>query len=211
MPDDGRRYHQLVFIWVRDQAMFARYLRDLPPIVGRYGGAADLSLRPTAVRADRLALPDIVNLVHYTDKRAFERFGVDPEFREIEPLRAGSVDLMTFEGYLRPGDPSPAGPPGRVYNVELATYLDGTGEAYRAYEERGEAVMCRYGYRVEYILDAETGPAGRPRPDLIKISSFPDEAARAAFDADPAHAGAAQRLYPVAADHVVWLTGRAIN
>jgi uncharacterized protein (DUF1330 family) len=211
MPDDGRRYHQLVFIWVRDQAMFARYLRDLPPIVGRYGGAADLSLRPTAVRADRLALPDIVNLVHYTDKEAFGRFGADPEFRKIEPLRAGSVDLMTFEGYLRPGDPSPAGPPGRVYNVELATFRDGTGEAYRAYEERGEAVMRRYGYRVEYILDAQTAPAGWPRPDLIKISSFADEAASAAFDADPAHAEVEQRLYPVAADNVVWLTGQAIS
>lgn len=211
MTDDRRRYHQLVFIWVRDQATFAKYLRELPPIVGRYGGAADLSLRPTAVRADGLALPDIVNLVHYTDKQAFARFGADPEFREIEPLRAGSVDLMTFEGYMRPGDPSPTGQPGRVYNVELATYRDGTGEAYRAYEERGEAVMRRYGYRVEYILDAQTAPAGRPRPDLIKVSSFPDEAAKAAFEADPADAEVAQKLYPVATDHVLWLTGQAIN
>jgi uncharacterized protein (DUF1330 family) len=211
MTADTRRYHQLVFIWVRDPVKFADYLRELPPIVGRYGGAADLSLRPTALWADRLALPDIVNLVHYTDKQAFERFGADPEFRRIEPLRAGSVDLMTFEGYLRPGDPSPAGPPGRLYNVELATFRDGTGDAYRIYEERGEAVMRRYGYRVEYILDAEAAPTGRPRPDLIKISSFPDEAAKAAFDADPAHNEVEQKLYPVATDHVLWLTGQAIS
>lgn len=156
-------------------------------------------------------MPDIVNLVHYTDKQAFARFGADPEFRKIEPLRAGSVDLMTLEGYLRPGDPSPAGPPRRVYNVELATYRDGTGDAYRAYEERGEEVMRQYGYRVEYILDAETAPAGRLRPDLIKISSFPDEEAKAAFDADPAHAEVEQKLYPAATDHVVWLTGQAIS
>ena len=31
-----RRYHQLVFIWIRDPAMFAEYLRVLPPIVARY-------------------------------------------------------------------------------------------------------------------------------------------------------------------------------
>ena len=84
-------------------------------------------------------------------------------------------------------DPSPAGSPDRLYNVELATYRDGTGEAYRAYEERGEARMREYGYRVEYVLAAETAPAGRPRPDVVKISSFPDRTARAAFDADPAH------------------------
>jgi hypothetical protein len=43
-------------------------------IVGRYGGAADLN-PPDAGWADRLALPDIANLVRYTDKQAFERFG----------------------------------------------------------------------------------------------------------------------------------------
>jgi uncharacterized protein (DUF1330 family) len=211
MTSASRRYHQLVFIWVRDPAMFAEYLRDLPPIVARYGGAADLSLRPTAVWADGLTLPDIVNLVHYDDREAYQRFNTDPDFRNIEHLRAGSVDLMTFEGYLSTADPSPAGSPDRLYNVELATYRDGTGEAYRVYEERGEARMREYGYRVEYVLDAEAAPSSRPRPDLIKLSSFPDESAKASFDADPAHGEIEEKLYPAATDHVVWLTGRALG
>jgi hypothetical protein len=176
-------YHQLVFIWVRDPAMFAEYLRNLPPIVARYGGAADLSLRPTAIWADGLALPDVVNLVHYDDAEAFQRFGADADFRRIEPLRAGSVDLMTFEGYLSTADPSPAGSPDRLYSVEVA--------ANRTDEARTEARMREYGCHVEYVLDAETAPAGRPRPDLIRISSFRDQAATAAFDADPAQAVAA--------------------
>ena len=71
--------------------------------------------------------------------------------------------------------------------------------------------MRQYGYRVEYVLDAETAPPGRPRPDLIKISSFPDETAKAAFEADPAHGEIEQTLYPAATDHVVWLTGQAIG
>lgn len=215
MTATDRRYHQLVFIWVRDPAMFAEYLRDLPPIVARYGGAADLSLRPTAIRADGLTLPDVVNLVHYDDREAYQRFNADPDFRNIEHLRAGSVDLMTFEGYLATTGPSAAGSPERLYNVELATYRDGTGEAYRAYEEYGEAHMREHGYRVEYVLDAdvnaEAAPPGRPRPDLIKISSFPDQAAKAAFDADPAHSEIEEKLYPAAADHVVWLTGQVIG
>ena len=203
-------YHQLVFIWIRDSAMFAEYLRELPPIVARYGGAADLSLRPTTIWADGLTQPDIVNLVRYDDREAYQRFNSDPDFTRIEPLRAASVHLLTYEGYLTTADPSSAGAPGRDYNVELAGYRDGTGEAYRMYEERGESRMREYGYRVEYVLAAETAPAGRPRPDLIKISSFPDELARAAFAADPAHSEIEEKLYPAATDHVIWLTARTL-
>ncbi|GAB3425539.1 DUF1330 domain-containing protein [Flindersiella endophytica] len=208
---DRRRYHQLVFIWVRDPEMFADYLQNLPPIVARYGGAADLSLRPTTVQADQLALPDIVNLVHYDDKKAYQRFNADPEFQQIEPLRAGSVDLMTYEGYLRMADPSPTGPTTRAYTVEVATYRDGTGEAYRTYEERTEPLRSRFGYHIEYILDPQTAPAGRPGPDLVKISSFPDHAARSAFDADPTHTEVEQNLYPAAATHAIRLTCQAIG
>jgi uncharacterized protein (DUF1330 family) len=207
---DGRRYHQLVFIWVRDPAMFADYLQNLPPIVARYGGAADLSLRPTTIRASHLALPDIVNLVHYDDKDAYERFTTDPEFQKIEPLRAGSVDLMTYEGYLRVSDPSPTEPTTRSYTVEVATYRDGTGEAYRAYEERAEPLMSKFGYHVDFILDPQTSPAGHPDPDLIKISSFPNQAARSAFDADPAHTEV-ENLYPAAANHAIRLTCQSIG
>lgn len=204
----GRTYHQLVFVWIRDPQMFAAYLRDLPPIVGRYGGAADLSLRPTAIRAGGLTRPDVVNLVHYDDRDAFRRFNADPDFLAIEPLRAGSVDLMTFEGYLRTEAPPAAGAPGRTFDVEVATSRDGTGEAYRAYEDRGEARMREYGYRVEYVLDAETAPPGRPRPDVVTISSFPDDAARAAYEADPIHAEIEEKLHPAATDHAIRLTAR---
>jgi uncharacterized protein (DUF1330 family) len=208
---DARPYHQLVFIWIRDPAMFAEYLRDLPPIVARYGGAADLSLRPTEIWADGLTLPDIVNLVHYDSSDAYREFNADPDFQKIEHLRAASVDLMTFEGPLTVNDPSPDGSAGRLYNVELVSYRDGTGDAYRIYEQSGEAHMREYGHRVEYVLDAQTAPTGRPRPDLIKISSFPDEAAKAAFGADPAHAEIEDKLYPTAAEHVVWLTGQRLG
>jgi uncharacterized protein (DUF1330 family) len=204
-------YHQLVFIWIRDPAMFGDYLRDLPPVVTRYGGGADLQLHPSAIRADGLTLPNVVNLVHYGSRDAYERFNADPDFQRIEPLRARSVDLLTFEGHLRQAEPSPPGSAERLYSVEVATYRDGSGEAYRAYEERGEALMRDYGYRVEYLLDVATAPAGRPRPDLVKVSSFPDEAARAAFESDPAHAEIEEKLYPAATNHVIRLTGHTIS
>ena len=103
------------------------------------------------------------------------------------------------------------GSPERVYSVELASYCDHSGEAYRLYEQRGEGRMRPYGHRVDFVLASETAPAGRPNPDVIKISSFPDEAARTAFEADPAHSEIEETLYPAATDHVIWLTGRAVS
>jgi hypothetical protein len=116
------------------------------------GGAADLSLRPSTICADGLTLPDVVNLVHYDDREACQRFNADPDFQPIEYLRAGSVDLMTFDGYLSAVAPSPVGLPDTVYSVEVVTDRDGTGEAYRAYEQRGAARMREFGYRVGYVL-----------------------------------------------------------
>ena len=68
-----------------------------------------------------------------------------------------------------------------------------------------------YGYRVEDVLQAETALAGRPRPDEVKVSSFPDETVKLAFDADPAHNEIEKKLYPTATDNVVWLTAQTIQ
>jgi hypothetical protein len=196
-------YHQLVFIWIRDPALFAEYLHDLPPIVARYGGAADLSLHPTAIQADpSLPLPDVVNLVHYDSREAYHRFNADPDFRRIEPARADSVDLMTFEGHLRVADPTPADAQQRVFHVELATYRDGNPEAYRAYERRAEGRRRAHGYHVEYILEAETAPAQLPHPDVVTIASFPGPVA-----ADPDARDIEEQLYLTATEHAIRLTG----
>jgi hypothetical protein len=178
------RYHQLVIIWLRDPATFQKYLRLLPPIVARYGGAADLSLRPTSIATDGVRLPDIVNLVHYDDQQAFERFGADPDFAQIEPLRARSVDLWTFEGRLTYANPSSDQAADRVYDVEL---VDG-GDEPATVAPRRES-----GYEIEYLLTPETAPAGIRRPDLIRIASFPSAA----------HLSAVK--------DTAWLTGTALH
>jgi uncharacterized protein (DUF1330 family) len=200
-------YHQLVLIWVRDPAKFQEYLRRLPPIVAKYGGAGDRTIQPTSIWADGLERPTIVNLVHYDDKESYQRFNADPDFLAIEHLRSESVDLMTFEGLLTHSGPSDDGLADRSYNVELLRYASGSPEAYRRYEREGEAVMRRYGFRVEYVLEIE--PSAARRFDLAKISYFPNSAAQADFENDPLHKVIEEELYPAAVGDSIWITGIA--
>lgn len=116
---DDSRFYQLVLIWIRDPAMFGEYLRLLPPVVARYGGAADRSFAVTSIQADGLAPPQVVNLVHYDSQDAYQRFNEDPDFRAIEHLRSESVSLMSFEGWLRSADPSTDGLADRHYRIEI--------------------------------------------------------------------------------------------
>jgi hypothetical protein len=57
----------------------------------------------------------------------------------------------------------------------------------RELADRILALRRNHPTRSRPVTTAETAPAGRPRPDMVKISSFPDEAAKAAFEAHPAH------------------------
>jgi uncharacterized protein (DUF1330 family) len=200
------RHYQLVLIWLKDRATFQEYLRLLPPIVTRYGGAADRSFRPTAIWAEDLELPGIVNLVHYDDKASYERFERDPDFQEIEHLRRESVDLMSCEGRLVRANPSRAGLAERVYHIELVRYRDGSPAAYQRYEREGEAAMSEYGFDVEYVLAIDPDPAGSREFDLAKISYFPTTNALADFEKDPRHKEIEAELYPAAVERAVWIT-----
>jgi uncharacterized protein (DUF1330 family) len=149
---DDTRFYQLVLIWIHDPAMFGEYLRLLQPVVARYGGAADRSFAVTSIEADGLAPPQVVNLVHYDSRDAYQRFNEDPDFRAIEQLRSGSVSLMSFEGRLRSADPSPDGLADRRYRIEIAS---AAGISYHPED------------RLEYVLDLEHSAGG---PDLAVVS-----------------------------------------
>jgi uncharacterized protein (DUF1330 family) len=197
-------WHQLVLIWIRDPAQFQDYLSAMAPIVSRYGGAADRLFAPTALHADELTTPDAVNLVHYDDRAAFAAFNQDPDFQQIKHLRDESVDLLSFEGRLARADPAPPDPQ-RVYGIEIVRFPDGSRKAYERYEREGESVMGRYGFQVEHVLDLDTTSTAGRRFDLVKISSFPSSAQRAAFETDPEHARIEQDLYPAAVADLIWI------
>jgi uncharacterized protein (DUF1330 family) len=197
-------WHQLVLIWVHDPARFSEYLAVMAPIVGRYGGAADRSFTPTAIHADGLTTPDMVNLVHYDSRAAFTAFNDDPDFQRIKHLRDESVTLLSVDGRLARAHPAPPDPE-RVYGIEVVEFPQGSGEAYRRYENGAESGMARYGHQVEYVLDIEISSSVDRTFHLAKISSFPSAAHRAAFESDPMHAHIERDLYPAAVADLIWI------
>jgi uncharacterized protein (DUF1330 family) len=193
-------WHQLVLIWIHDPARFQDYLTAMAPIVRRYGGAADGSFAPTAIHAAGLTTPDVVNLVHYDNRAAFDAFTNDPDFQQIKHLRDESVDLLSFEGRLAKKSPPDSG---RTYGIEIVQFPNGSREAYQRYERDGESVMARYGFQVDYVLEIEG--SAEHRFDLVKISSFPSGADRAAFETDPLHQRVERELYPAAVGDLIWI------
>ena len=46
------RYHQVVFIWMKDPETFSRYVELLRPLVEPYGGALERMLVPEAIHGE---------------------------------------------------------------------------------------------------------------------------------------------------------------
>ncbi|MEQ4208276.1 hypothetical protein [Actinopolymorpha sp. B9G3] len=162
MSEPRETYYQLVLIWIRDAAMFGEYLSQLPPIVAKYGGAADRIFQPLGVSGDALTLPHAVNFVHYDDKESYRHFGEDPEFRQIEPLRSGSIDMLAFEGWLTRANPTSDGFDDRIYAIDLE-FSDKTSQP--SHEDTGRGV------EVEYVLRVDTGSAVSGRtPHQVRIA-----------------------------------------
>jgi uncharacterized protein (DUF1330 family) len=162
-------WHQLVLIWVHDAARFEEYLAVMAPIVGRYGGALDRSYTPTAIQAEGLTVPDVINLVHYDSRAGFNAFLDDPDFLRIKHLRDESVTLLSVEGRLTLANPAPPDPR-RGYGIDII----------RAPEDHRSA-----GDEVEYLLDVETSSSVDRAPRLARISSLPKAERRKEFQADP--------------------------
>lgn len=123
-----------------------------------------------------MTTPDVVNLVHYDSRAAFDAFTNDPDFQRIKHLRDQSVDLLSFGGRLTTANPTPPDAQ-QVYAIEVIP--DGHPD-----REQGAAPTT-----VEYVLDIRSKDH---RFDLAKISSFPSTAQRAAYQNTLPHTGLIQ-------------------
>jgi uncharacterized protein (DUF1330 family) len=208
MKTENRKFHQLVLIWITHPAKFQEYIEKMRPIVSKYGGIGDRSFQPSAIWAEGMELPHIVNLVHYDSKTAYTDFNNDPEFKRIEHLRSESAKLVSYEGYLRFENVLSAGLKEREYNIEIVNCKNGAPDAYRKYEIDGETKIREYGFEVEFVLDIEPKPSGIQQPDFAKISYFKNSNDKAAFEKDPMHKFIEQTLYPSAIDSVIWMSAK---
>ena len=200
-----KKYYQLVLIWVKDPAKFQEYATKVAPIVGKYGGRLDKMFEPTAIYAEGIEQPHIVNLVHYDTKEAYLEFEKDKDFQQIKHLREESIKMIAYEGYLSIDQPSMNGIANRVYNIELAKFKQGDSKPYKKYEKQGEVFMTEYGYAVEYKMDIDRGDRDQ---DFVKISFWNDESGIKSFEKHEAHDKIEKELYPNAVENLIWITAR---
>jgi uncharacterized protein (DUF1330 family) len=202
------RYYQVVFIWLKDPVTFGRYRELLGPIVQRYGGDLERMLAPDTIYAEGMTKPDIVNIVFYDDRDAFEAFNKDPEFQQIVHLRSESIHMVSVAGFPTRGTVTQEALGQRLYFVELARFGPQGAKGYQHYQEEAEPVMSRYGYHVERRL-APDSVSGLPfKPDLVNVAYFDSPDGMERFHTDAAHHRIENELYSAAVQQSIWVVGR---
>ncbi len=204
--DPRERYYQLVFIRMNDAEKFARYCDLARPVVEPYGGALERMLAPDALHGESMARPDIVNIVHYDSRDAFESLHRDPRFREIVHLRTESIEMAQAGGPPTRGAVTADRLDRRLYLVEVARFGPRGADGYQQYEQEAEPLMARHGYRVERVLIPDSSSGFPFEPDIVKIACFPDAECMERMHRDPAHARIENELYPSAVAQSTWLT-----
>ena len=102
MSGDGSRYGRLMALEVRDDASYARYRKEMAPILASCGGRFDhdfvVSEVLTSSAGERI---NRVFVMSFPERAAAERFFADPAYREIrarlfEPAVANATQLAEF-------------------------------------------------------------------------------------------------------------------
>jgi uncharacterized protein (DUF1330 family) len=207
MPAQHDRYSQLVFIWFVDRPTFARYAELVAPVVAPYGGRLDRQFNATAIYAEEMARPDVVNLVSNPTREQFDAFHRDPAFQNVVHLRTESIKMAQVHGTPRRRTSSASDAARRLYLIEIAKFGDGGESAYREYERESESVMAGYGYNVELELAPNASSGLSFSPDIVKIAFFDEPDGMDRFHADPAHARIETELYPKVVSGSIWITG----
>lgn len=103
MPGDGSRHVRLMALEVRDGESYARYRREMAPILESCGGRFDhdfaVSKVLTSSAGDRINRVFVMSFPERTDA---DRFFEDPAYREIrarlfEPAVASAAQLAAFD------------------------------------------------------------------------------------------------------------------
>ena len=203
-----QKYYELVFIQVKDPKAFGEYGRKVFPIVKKYGGGLQRMLLPESVYGDGIKKPDLVNLVFYKNRAAYDAFHRDPEFLKIKPLRTKSIDMISIGAEKLEAGSSSSDLAGRYYMVELAYFKTAAGTRYQAYEAASRPVLGKYGYHLESKLAPIEVHGKLEKPDLLKVAFFNQTADLKRFEKDPRHKELETKLYPGAVRKSIWIMGK---
>lgn len=102
MPGEGSRYVRLMALEVRDPESYARYRREMTPILASCGGRFDHDFAVSEVLASSAGSRiNRVFVMSFPERADAERFFGDPAYREIrarlfEPAVASATQLAEF-------------------------------------------------------------------------------------------------------------------
>ena len=204
--DSDERYFEIVFVWVKKPKVFQEYLKQVGPVVARYGGNAERLLAPQSFYGEGMSQPDMVNVVFYDNKKAADSLKSDPEFLEVAKLRSDSINMVAVGGMPLRGSVSQVALEKRMYLVEIAEYGEEGVAAYQDYEREAEEAMGSYGYHVERVLTPDENSGFPFSPDVVKVAYFDEAEGFNKFHADPRHKRLEDELYPRAVKQSIWVT-----
>lgn len=206
------KYYQVVMIWLKDPAKFQEYGQKMAPIVSKYGGNGERILSPVesfygGKTGQGLSKPDMVNIVFYDSKEAYEDFENDPEFKQIEHLRSESIKMVAIGGKVTGGELKSGNASQRLYMIEVG-YFNDNGKNYKTYEKASKGFNKRLGLNKERVLIPDQVWGDIEIPDLVTVKYIDDAADKSKMESDPDHSKI-EELYGKAMKDLIWIEGKA--
>ncbi len=209
----SKKYYQVVMIWLKDPQKFHQYGEQMGPIVSKYGGGGERIITPVSTfyggnTGKDLSAPDMVNIVFYDSKEAYEDFENDPAFQRIKSLRSESIKMAGIGGEVLDGELMQGNVENRLYMIEFTYYQDDNPSAYKQYERQARAYFKKHGVRKERVLKPDAVFGGIEMPHQVTIKYLDDASNKAAMEADPQHKEI-EDLYGAAIRDLIWIEGKA--
>lgn len=206
------KYYQIVMIWLKDPAKFQEYGQKMAPIVSKYGGNGERIITPVesfygGKTGGGLSQPDMVNIVFYDNKEAYENFENDPEFKKIEHLRSESIKMVAIGGKATGGELKSGNTSQRLYMIEVG-YFNDNGKNYKAYEKASKGFNKRLGLNKERVLIPDQVWGNIEMPDLVTVKYIDNAADKSKMESDPDHSKI-EELYGKAMKDLIWIEGKA--
>ncbi|WP_223034075.1 DUF1330 domain-containing protein [Hanstruepera marina] len=207
------KYYQVVLIWVKDPLKFREYGEKMRPIVQKYGGSTERMINPvTSIYSgsygSSLSQPNILNIVYYHNKEAYENFNKDPEYQSLIPLRDEAIDIVgvggkSIEGKLIKGEASK-----RLYMIEFSYFSDSDGSKYKLYKKNSLEFYNRNGVELERsIAPSEVFGNIIDLPNIVNIS-YIKSGDSSQLQKDSEH-HSIQGAFRQAVSNTVWIEGKA--
>lgn len=211
-PPKTKKYYQVVLVWVKDPQKYQEYVQKLGPVVSKYGSQAERIVSPVSTffavkKADELSKPDMVNIVYYESKAAYQKFENDPEFLALKDLRAEAIDIAGIDGEAIDNAPVlSGGVEDRLYMIEFLNYKN--KKTYEDYLVKTKDYYKRHQLITERAFKVDRSFGNIERPHVVNIKYLKKASKRPEMESDKEHAQV-EKLYGEMLTDLIWIEGKA--